>query len=58
MGGPDDGNLITATTTIVHFISTNWSWVDGFDTQPTTTDLIKGTYVWNPKRGVFEWQKA
>ena len=58
IGGPDDGNLISATTTVVPFEVTYRHALDGDTSVPESwTELtVRGTYVWDADRGIFRWK--
>lgn len=57
MGGPDDGNFVTASTEKVTVVSTIELWLDGED-EDKTVDIVvtKGFYIWDSKAGYFGWQ--
>lgn len=52
IGGPDEGNLITATVPEVPFEVTYRHWLDGAD-KPVCETTIRGTYAWDGR--VFRW---
>jgi hypothetical protein len=54
-GGPDEGNLITATVRRFRCEVTYRSWLDGRDGQ-VATFTVKGHYVWNEPTGTFRWE--
>lgn len=55
IGGPDNGNLITATTETVPVTYTFTYWPDGKE-KPSVTVTIDGTYVWFRSLGYFHWE--
>lgn len=57
IGGPDDGNLISATTTVVPFEATYRHALDGDASVPEnwTEQVVRGTYEWDASRGIFRW---
>jgi hypothetical protein len=57
IGGPDDGNLISATTTVVPFEATYRHALDGDTSVPEswTEQVVRGTYEWDAGRGIFRW---
>jgi hypothetical protein len=55
VGGPDHGNLITATVTMPTFAITTERYLDGLLSTPSVV-TIQGQYVWNPEVGVFNWR--
>ena len=52
IGGPDDGNLITATVPEFGFEVTYRHWLDG-PIRPPSEQTIRGRYVWDGY--VFRW---
>lgn len=56
VGGPDDGDLVTASTNIITVISTTELWLDGTKEGAAVTVITdKGAYVWQPVEGTFSW---
>lgn len=57
IGGPDDGNLISATTTVVPFEAIYRHALDGDTSVPEswTVQTVRGTYEWDADRGIFRW---
>lgn len=56
IGGPDDGNVITANTHRVHFEQQTWHWLEGQFNMPSV-NRVTGVYVWDIYRGVFVWHR-
>lgn len=57
IGGPDDGNLITATTRRIVFHMVQVMWPDG-PSGLATYLISRGEYIWDPEKGCFNWKKA
>lgn len=55
IGGPDDGNLITATVEIVPFRCEYVYNLDGLD-GPATFHRVVGEYIWDATNGFFRWK--
>lgn len=56
VGGPDDGNMITARVRVVKFVATVRRYLDG-EGRPDWSDRYEGTYEWDAKYGVFHWRR-
>ena len=57
VGGPDEGNLITATVVEVAFRVEYTHALDG-PAKPACRLVITGSYLWDPSEGVFRWRAA
>ena len=56
IGGPDDGNMVTATVEDIAIVSTNVLWLDGKgDGKIATIVETRGNYVWQHSGGYFMW---
>lgn len=54
-GGPDDGNLVTATVPRFRHEVRSVSWLDGVHAAPSHV-LVCGWYAWREETGVFMWE--
>lgn len=54
-GGPDDGNLISASVERFWCEVTTRSWLDGRDGLVAEW-TVKGHYVWHEPSGTFKWE--
>ncbi len=56
IGGPDDGNPVTASTKEIPAVSTTELWLDGKEEGKTPVLILwKGVYLWN-EAGYFTWK--
>jgi hypothetical protein len=56
VGGPDDGNLITATVPDFRCEVVYRQWLDGPD-RPVSETIVRGTYVWDESASTFRWHR-
>jgi hypothetical protein len=59
IGGPDDGNLISASVKDVHFSVTYRRQLDGPDMRKISEETIYGVYRWQDSgftKGTFQWE--
>jgi hypothetical protein len=56
MGGPDHGNLVTATVERFEHHASYWSWLDGPGQGPSEIVAVRGWYRWDAEGGVFRWE--
>lgn len=58
VGGPDDGNLVTATVPKWELVVTYQRHLDGHEVVPMDVQIIRGEYVWTTTEHgpVFEWR--
>jgi hypothetical protein len=54
VGGPDDGNSVSASSPRIKGQKLAEMWLDGED-NPSTILLEAGSYYWNEKLGCFKW---
>lgn len=54
IGGPDNGNFVSASVSSFTIEYTLRSWLDGPKQLPAI-HKVRGKYVWNRKEGIFEW---
>lgn len=57
IGGPDDGNLVSATVPEIPVRDKTTLWLDGIEEKPTIVETV-GTYIWNDERGCFLWKPS
>lgn len=55
IGGPDDGNYVTATRPLIVIKFVTTMWLDGLSHAPQRF-TITGEYVWNDAEAIFEWK--
>jgi hypothetical protein len=57
VGGPDEGNFVTATVDRFPIKAEYTLWLDGPDNTPSSF-IVEGTYIWQPQRvvPVFKWE--
>jgi len=55
IGGPDDGNFVTASKSVVAVTSTVELALDGVNADISIV-VTQGNYVWNPESKYFEWK--
>jgi hypothetical protein len=55
IGGPDDGNLVTATVEVVPFRCEYVHHLDGLD-GPATFCRVVGEYIWDVTSHSFKWK--
>ncbi len=57
LGGPDDGNFVTASTNMIPVTSTTEMRLDGDGEDKVVTIIVaKGVYVWQDVSKEFLWQ--
>lgn len=56
IGGPDDGNTVTASVAVIPVVSTSAMWLDGEIVDATITRIhSKGKYTWDENEQAFLW---
>jgi len=56
IGGPDDGNFVTASKDKIPVVSTNEMWLDGEGVDATVTIIIiRGSYIWQETSSLYMW---
>lgn len=55
IGGPDNGNLVTASKERIPVTSTTELWLDGEGSESTYLLVDKGEYVWQHEERYFKW---
>ena len=57
LGGPDNGNFVTASLPEIAVVSTTELWLDGVGEGKTINIIIiKGRYIWKENSGRFVWK--
>ena len=54
-GGPDHGNLVSATVARIMYRREDWLYLDGDKGNPSV-NKVAGAYVWSEERGLFLWE--
>lgn len=57
VGGPDDGNVVTASTNRIPTKVTTELWLDGEGANKDVhLVIVKGSYIWSEKLRAFKWE--
>lgn len=54
MGGPDDGNMVSATTREIRCEVLYRHWLDGPGSDSSEL-IVRGIYTWDGEAGCFRW---
>lgn len=54
-GGPQHGNLVSATVKKFRYSATQLMYLDGPRERPVEIQ-VEGSYRWNADKGVFDWE--
>jgi hypothetical protein len=57
IGGPDDGNFVSASTEKITVVSTTELWLDGEGADKSVSIVVtKGEYQWQATSSIFVWK--
>lgn len=55
MGGPDNGNFVSASVPEIHTVEMISLWLDGINKNNTVV-ITKGVYIWDESVKLFQWK--